>query len=122
VGSDGASPSSFQEHLREASPVRAGRSRSAGQTTLNKAKQGNYRGAGSLAKRARSNCVFWVFFAFGGGFNARLTHNRLFRPLQLLRRSGPVPGILAAGEAGAIVDKSARRYVAVRSGLSWELR
>ena len=34
----------------------------------------------------------------------------LFRPVLLLRRSGPVPGILAAGRAGAIVDKSNLRF------------
>ena len=43
----------------------------------------------------------------------------------LLRRSGPVPGILAAGRTGAIVDKSARRYAAeacAERGLSSALR
>ena len=43
----------------------------------------------------------------------------------LLRRSGPVPGILAAGRTGAIVDKSDRRYAVVVGaalGLSNELR
>jgi hypothetical protein len=34
------------------------------------------------------------------------------RSALLLRRNGPVPGILAAGRTGAIVDKSARRYAA----------
>jgi hypothetical protein len=38
--------------------------------------------------------------------DSRLTHNRLFRAGSLLRRSGPVPGILAAPRPGAIVDKS----------------
>jgi hypothetical protein len=31
------------------------------------------------------------------------------RPALLLRRNGPVPGILAADRAGAIMDKSERR-------------
>jgi hypothetical protein len=35
-----------------------------------------------------------------------------FRASTLLRRSGPVPGILAAHWPGAIVDKSGRRFVA----------
>jgi len=35
-----------------------------------------------------------------------------FRASTLLRRSGPVPGILAARWPGAIVDKSGRRFVA----------
>lgn len=64
-------------------------------------------------------------FAAERGFNARLTHNRLVRFVLLLRRSGPVPGILAAGRTGAIVDKSGRRYAGVGGaafGLSNELR
>jgi hypothetical protein len=40
-----------------------------------------------------------------------LPHNRLIRPRLLLRRKGPVPGILATGGAGAMVDKSERRSV-----------
>jgi len=43
------------------------------------------------------------------GLNSRLTHNRLIRPGLLLRRNGPVAGILAAFRAGAIMDKSGRR-------------
>jgi hypothetical protein len=34
-----------------------------------------------------------------------------FRASALLRRSGPVPGILAAHWPGAIMDKSGRRFV-----------
>lgn len=36
-----------------------------------------------------------------------------FRASALLRRSGPVPGILAAHWPGAIMDKSGRRFVAL---------
>ena len=43
-----------------------------------------------------------------GGFNPRLTHNFLIPPVCLLRRSGPVPGILAARREGKIVNKSER--------------
>ena len=46
------------------------------------------------------------------GRNSRLTHNRLFRAGPLLRRNGPVPGILAAARPGAIMDKSGRHFVA----------
>jgi hypothetical protein len=35
-----------------------------------------------------------------------------FRAVPLLRRSGPVPGILAAARPGAIMDKSGRHFVA----------
>ena len=56
------------------------------------------------------------------GFNARLTHNRLIRFVLLLRRRGPVPGILAAGRTGAIVDKSERRYAAWANGFKSVLR
>jgi hypothetical protein len=35
-----------------------------------------------------------------------------FRAVVLLRRNGPVPGILAARRPGAIMDKSGRRSVA----------
>jgi hypothetical protein len=34
-----------------------------------------------------------------------------FRAGPLLRRNGPVPGILAAHRPGAIMDKSGRRFV-----------
>jgi hypothetical protein len=47
------------------------------------------------------------------------------RSALLLRRNGPVPGILAAGRTGAIVDKSARRYagdICSERGLSNPLR
>ncbi len=43
------------------------------------------------------------------GFNWRLTHNFLFPPVCLLRRKGPVPGILAVRREGEIVNKSERR-------------
>jgi hypothetical protein len=54
----------------------------------------------------------------------------LIRPDLLLRRKGPVPGILAAGQAGAIMDKSKRRFVLARTALfttalrlwAWQLR
>jgi hypothetical protein len=48
----------------------------------------------------------------------------LIRFALLLRRSGPVPGILAAGRTGAIMDKSGRRYAGEtgRGSLSNELR
>jgi hypothetical protein len=36
-----------------------------------------------------------------------------FRPGALLRRNGPVPGILAAHRSGAIMDKSGRPRVAI---------
>jgi hypothetical protein len=39
-----------------------------------------------------------------------------FRAGTLLRRNGPVPGILATHQPGAIMDKSGRRFV-VRFGL-----
>jgi len=35
-----------------------------------------------------------------------------FRAGPLLRRDGPVPGILAAARPGAIMDKSGRHFVA----------
>jgi hypothetical protein len=35
-----------------------------------------------------------------------------FRAGPLLRRNGPVPGVLAAHGPGAIMDKSGRRFVA----------
>jgi hypothetical protein len=48
-----------------------------------------------------------------------------FRSARLLRRDGPVPGILAADRTGAIVDKSGRRsdgYVGTAWGFSNALR
>ena len=47
-----------------------------------------------------------------GGRNSRLTHHRLFRAGVLLRRGGPVPGILATHRPGALMDKSERHFVA----------
>jgi hypothetical protein len=38
-----------------------------------------------------------------------------FRTAVLLRRSGPVPGILAGQRSGAIMDKSGRPRVASRT-------
>lgn len=43
-----------------------------------------------------------------GGFKPRLTHNFLVPPVCLLRRNGPVPGILAGRREGKIVNKSER--------------
>ncbi|HEX7193878.1 MAG TPA: hypothetical protein VF207_02825, partial [Chthoniobacterales bacterium] len=44
-----------------------------------------------------------------------------FRAGPLLRRNGPVPGILAAHRPGAIMDKSGRRFV-VRFGWGAEAK
>jgi hypothetical protein len=49
------------------------------------------------------------------GFNSHLPTIAFFRAGTLLRRNGPVPGILAAHRPGAIMDKSGRRFV-VRLG------
>ena len=52
----------------------------------------------------------------GAGRVHRRGPHRLFPVGTLLRRHGPVPGILAAHRPGAIMDKSGRRGV-VRFGL-----
>ena len=62
--------------------------------------------------------VVWLVLAYG--CNSRLTHNRLIRFDLLLRRSGPVPGILASAQTGAIMDKSEPRSMA--AALRSELR
>ena len=49
------------------------------------------------------------------GVKSRFTHNFLIPPCCLLRRNGPVPGILAAITEGKIVNKSERRHEVVRS-------
>jgi hypothetical protein len=59
-----------------------------------------------LEKRAEKNTHRGLRRA--PALNARLAHNRLFRSGALLRRYGPVPGILAARRPGAIMDKSGR--------------
>jgi hypothetical protein len=50
------------------------------------------------------------------GSTSDLATIAFFRAGTLLRRNGPVPGILAAHRPGAIMDKSGRRFV-VRFGL-----
>jgi len=49
-----------------------------------------------------------------GGVKSRFARNFLIPPCCLLRRNGPVPGILAGIPAGNIAEKSERDHVSWR--------
>ena len=69
----------------------------------------------SLAKAKKTNAGRW----WRSGSTGDLPTIAFIRAGPLLRRNGPVPGILAAHRPGAIMDKSGRRFV-VRFG--WQTK
>jgi hypothetical protein len=70
-----------------------------------------------ITKTTKTNAGRWS----RSGSTRDLPTIAFFRAGTLLRRNGPVPGILAAHRPGAIMDKSGRRFI-VRLGQATDPR